>query len=228
MTNAANLGRDRIIAMLSELGAKDVLRGPQGINRLGGLEVIAAFGVFAASISVDWPVRWASAATRAGATALIAVFDFAWRYREVEPASWRRLISPFTGGCFLSALSGQGDPQVRLLHPNPLGCSGLRQLFHDPATPPNAAWKINPREFRVGPYGVSHGGCNRPLMVVPVTQGFHHVIPDFIGPVDRPVGRLEDKAKGLALQDSIIRMNIVHMFSDSFVHRSFLGRENGP
>jgi hypothetical protein len=78
-----------------------VVRSPHGINILGGLEVIAGFGIFAAAISIEWPVRWASVATLAAAAGLIAAFDFAWRYREVEPKSWRRLISPFTGGCFL-------------------------------------------------------------------------------------------------------------------------------
>jgi hypothetical protein len=79
-----------------------VVAVPQGINILGGLEVIAAFGVFAAAITkVDWPFQWASAATFASASGLISVFDFAWRYREVEPASSRRLFLPHTGGCFL-------------------------------------------------------------------------------------------------------------------------------
>jgi hypothetical protein len=68
---------------------------------LGALEVLAAFGAFAAAICIAWPVPWASAATVAGGTGLVAVFDLAWRCREVEPASWRRFISPFTGGCFL-------------------------------------------------------------------------------------------------------------------------------
>jgi hypothetical protein len=74
---------------------------PQGINILGGLEVIAAFGVFAAAVSeAAWPFQWASATTGAVAAGLIAAFDFGWRYQETEPASTRRLISPFTGGCF--------------------------------------------------------------------------------------------------------------------------------
>ena len=73
---------------------------PQGINILGGLEVIAAS--FAAAVSkATWPFHWASATTGAVAAALIAIFDFAWRSRETEPASSRRLFSPFTGGCFL-------------------------------------------------------------------------------------------------------------------------------
>jgi hypothetical protein len=79
-----------------------VVAVPQGINVLGGLEVIAAFGVLAAAMTkVDWPFPWASAGTFATASGLLAVFDFAWRYREVEPSTWRRLILPHTGGCFL-------------------------------------------------------------------------------------------------------------------------------
>jgi hypothetical protein len=79
-----------------------VVAVPQGINILGGLEFIAAFGVCAAAITkLDWPFRWDSAATFATASGLLALFDFAWRYREVEPASYRRLILPHTGGCFL-------------------------------------------------------------------------------------------------------------------------------
>jgi hypothetical protein len=78
-----------------------VVAAPQGINLLGGLEVIAAFGALALAMSVDWPTPWAGAAVVATAAGLITVFDFAWRLLQVEPASWRRLISPFTGGCFL-------------------------------------------------------------------------------------------------------------------------------
>jgi hypothetical protein len=68
---------------------------------LGGLEVLAVFGALAAAICIDWPVPWASGATVAGGTGLVTIFDLAWRCGEVEPALWRRLISPFTGGCFL-------------------------------------------------------------------------------------------------------------------------------
>src|SRR5262249_40472144 len=74
---------------------------PSGINMLGGLEVLAVFGALAAAVSIDWRVRWASAATGAAGPGLCPVFVLGWRCGEVERASWRRLISPFTGGCFL-------------------------------------------------------------------------------------------------------------------------------
>jgi hypothetical protein len=65
------------------------VRVPQGIAMLGGLGLIAAFGVFAAVVSkAAWPFHWASASTGEIAAGLIAAFDFGWRCER--PSRHRR------------------------------------------------------------------------------------------------------------------------------------------
>jgi hypothetical protein len=71
-----------------------------GANILGLLELLAAVGVWAGLMAVDGPMRWASGAVLSVGALLIATFDLGWRYGESHPTSWRRFISPYTGGCF--------------------------------------------------------------------------------------------------------------------------------
>jgi hypothetical protein len=70
-----------------------------GCNILGLLECLSAVAGMMAAIEIDWPARWLGKGVLVATFLFVGVFDFAWRYRQTEPASRWRFVSPFAGGC---------------------------------------------------------------------------------------------------------------------------------
>ncbi len=75
---------------------------PPGTNLLGLLEIFAFVGVlFVPSLLPGDLAVSVSAVLFPVVLGAIAVQDVWWRLTDPDPMGWMRLISPFTGGCFL-------------------------------------------------------------------------------------------------------------------------------
>lgn len=74
---------------------------PLGVNILGLLELFAWIGSMVGIGSLSGIVHPAvGICGMVGGFIGIAAFDIWWRARQPEQSLWKRLYSPFTGGCF--------------------------------------------------------------------------------------------------------------------------------